>query len=60
MKEKIFQLVAFFFPALFYFWLLLAMCEITMPGFAIYWIDLTWCGLAVVILGAVYYGGRRI
>ncbi len=47
------RLLQFTFQALLVFWLVLATCELFMPGFAIYYIDLNWLFLLIGILAII-------
>jgi len=41
------------FSSLFIFWIILGVLELVMPGFAIYYINLNWLLLTVIVMGFV-------
>jgi len=53
LKQQFISFAHFLFCLLFTLWLVLAFCELIMPGFAIYYINLNYLFVAVCLLALV-------
>ena len=47
------DIIRFMFSGLFVFWLILCLLEIFMPGFVIYYLNLNWFLILIIVFGFI-------